>query len=172
MEKRVFINWLKDLGVYDQFIRNVQSYRMRICYSSDISPFFESLKEISPRQYVSRAFVWLSTPEGETFWTRIDNMWRVYVYDTIQKNQLKHQFIEWLKSHEALTIFIENFCNFHHTDWNQFDSKMFKYDPISWIDRAFTWMNTSQRHDYWENLDVEWRCIIYAMNKLPEISIY
>lgn len=88
------------------------------------------------------------------------------------KNQLKHQFIEWLKAYEALTIFIENFCCFYNTDWDQFDSKMFKYNPNAWIDRAFTWMDTSQGHDYWQDLDAEWRKIIYTISKLPQISIY
>ena len=89
-----------------------------------------------------------------------------------EKNQIKYQFIEWLKAHEVLTIFIENFCSFYSTDWDQFDLKMFDFGPNSWIDRAFTWMDTPQGHDYWEDLDSKWRNTIYIINKLPQVSIY
>ena len=89
MEKRVFINWLKDLGLYDQFIRNVKAYRMRICFNSDVSSFFESLKETPLDHYMSRAFIWMSTPEGEEFWYNVDNMWRKYMYETIRKKSNK-----------------------------------------------------------------------------------
>lgn len=89
MEKRVFIKWLKDLGIYDQFIQNVKAYRMRMYLNSDVSSFFESLKEAPTNHYISRAFVWKSTPEGETFWNGVDNKWRRHVYDRIRKKSIK-----------------------------------------------------------------------------------
>ena len=90
----------------------------------------------------------------------------------LEANQLKFQFFEWLSAHNALTSYIANFCTFYNTDVAQFNDKLYKYDPIYWIDRAFTWMDTPQGHDYWEDLEYEWKKVIWTINRLPQISIY
>ena len=59
----IFIEFLKKEGVYDKFLENL---RENI-----------TLLQGDPKDaYIMRAFVWSSTPEGETFWNNINTKWR------------------------------------------------------------------------------------------------
>ena len=74
--KEKFVQFLKDEGVYEKFMRNFEND------PDNPKGFDYYFKHAKPFSYISRAFMWCETPEWEKdnmFWATIGNRWKVYL---------------------------------------------------------------------------------------------
>lgn len=55
-KKEKTLQWLKDNGVYKQFVKNVEKRPIFIDWN-----------------FIASAFIWEDTPEGPSFWSKIDD---------------------------------------------------------------------------------------------------
>ena len=75
-EKKVieerFITFLKNKGIYDQFILNL-----------DVNPPLEQFFKDSEfeKEFICSAFSWLNTPEKHDFWRDINDEWLETIKD-------------------------------------------------------------------------------------------
>lgn len=82
--KKEFIRFLKEEGVYVAFKRNFSIDYIRkwfiVEYEQIISGrnYYEVIKELD---YISKAFYWRGTPEGYDFWLGINKRWVSLVYE-------------------------------------------------------------------------------------------
>lgn len=72
---------------------------------------------------------------------------------------MKQKFIEFLKAHNAHESFAQNALNDHHA---LVEDIMQRNRVEVWVSAGFDWGKTPQGQDYWMNLDIEWRNLIFA----------
>lgn len=71
--KKQFINFLKDNDAYSKFTSN-----LKLRNNGDFNNFIKSNKT-NPVSWISLAFTWINTPEGEDFWLILNNNWQRFV---------------------------------------------------------------------------------------------
>ena len=72
-----FVDFLKENGIYDDFIYNMQNRTDGIYkHWKDIDSFCD---DVGRRQYVRDAFYWVGTSQGHVFWSNINNKWLEWV---------------------------------------------------------------------------------------------
>ena len=82
LTRQAFIRFLKELKIYDKFKRNLFDPTIR---------FSDALDDNCKEFYVSDAFSWENSGEGEDFWSDVDTMWydvmdEMYGKDISNKN--------------------------------------------------------------------------------------
>lgn len=92
-EMHNFFRFLKEINAYHPFIRNIK----RRCLLSGVSPIIliRSLGSFAP---TDDAFVWRNTPEGQYFWSYINN------YYSLMREKIlgtKLSYSEYLKGFDA-----------------------------------------------------------------------
>ena len=71
------VNSVLSYNAYERFIGNFM-VEMRNVYGGSINNADEAfmlLSQVSPSQFVSRAFTWCTTPEGYVYWSIISGAW-------------------------------------------------------------------------------------------------
>lgn len=69
---KIFKRFLKEIGVYSAFFRNMRTSRF------DNSISIEDYLEIRRKdEVVSASFDWLDSPEGHAFWLRVYEAWNL-----------------------------------------------------------------------------------------------
>lgn len=69
--KRIFFNWLKKQGIYEQY-----KYNRHETNSTHGSYYFRN--PLYPSSYIIDAFSWELTPQGYDFWQAINVKWGRY----------------------------------------------------------------------------------------------
>jgi hypothetical protein len=71
--KKIFEKKLKELGVYDEFISNLEN-NLKLNYQGKNEAEIK-IKELNSRHcfslFVLSSFIWKNTPEGNDFWENI-----------------------------------------------------------------------------------------------------
>lgn len=68
---KIFLQWLKDKGVYSQYKENFINYDLHHSFSVFIS-------EYNPYSYLSSAFFWADTSQGWNYWEELNWEWLDY----------------------------------------------------------------------------------------------
>lgn len=71
--KDLFIKFLKEYKLYYRFVAYYN-----LCPNHKIKCFEEYLETKEPMHYVTEAFAWLETDEGDDFWNNVDEHWDEY----------------------------------------------------------------------------------------------
>lgn len=69
---KIFLQWLKNKGVYEQYKENFINYHLHCSFSTFIS-------EYSSCFYLSNAFFWSDTSQGIEYWKELNWEWVDYV---------------------------------------------------------------------------------------------
>ena len=69
-----FRQFLIDNNCYDQYIKNCYNSLLRI-NDFDITLNFNKIEKRNREGYISNAFVWEYSPEGENYWENLDDLW-------------------------------------------------------------------------------------------------
>lgn len=69
--KEGFFRWLKDNDAYNQYIKNIITFR-----GTNFSSF---LKTMNCYNYIVLAFRWHETPEHIKFWHNLNVKWQQYI---------------------------------------------------------------------------------------------
>lgn len=79
--KRLFLNWLKQNHIRQEFLHNCKTVRSAIstrhCY-----PIKYIWKE-DPHSYIMNSFTWFVSDQGENFWRRYHDLWLDFLNDYI-----------------------------------------------------------------------------------------
>jgi hypothetical protein len=75
-----FYKFLVEHGVLFQFIQNL-----------DNTPFEKFIKEKTrvPQSYITLAFFWENTKEGEQYWSELSDKWNAILIKIKERNNLK-----------------------------------------------------------------------------------
>lgn len=76
--KRIFFNWLKKQGIYEQY-----KYNRHEANSTPDSYYFRT--PLRPSSYLINAFSWEITPQGYDFWQAVHIKWERY-YEKLQRD--------------------------------------------------------------------------------------
>lgn len=83
-------------------------------------------------------------------------------------------FINWLKTKEIYGVYINTWETeydlsfFYFKDWVHDQEILIPNLIIS----AFTWSDTEEGQDFWEQYHYEWKCYYKNQTNYPNISIY
>lgn len=88
--KEKFEDFLKGAGVYRRFFLYLAEDRDKEC----VEKYFD---EVESDRWVSCAFPWIDTDEGDGFWQSVSKDWQV-ILDKEQKNQKKYKLVITMKS--------------------------------------------------------------------------
>ncbi len=194
-----FKKFLIENNIFELFHKNFIRYQkldFQFGYSSlppDIQYIKERFEEYFTKKdylYISHAFNWEDTDEGDDFWNTIDDKWLDYIEflyesfedfeetwiqeedndDNIKKHKLPLLFYNFLKKEKVLDKFINNFEN-RHPDMIFFDyMKNNKSSVYDFIDNAFIWGYTPEGSGFWYRIDNKWRTK-YDIMIHPSINI-
>lgn len=64
--KRLFLDWLKKTNRFKAFFHNAGHY------------YYKHLNRLNFWSYVTAAFSWISTPEGNDYWYQCHIEWEIY----------------------------------------------------------------------------------------------
>lgn len=81
-------------------------------------------------------------------------------------------FFNWLSNRNLLKSFIYNWerYNSEKLTLKRYSRSCSKY-PEYWIDDAFSWAESSEGYDFWEQHHYEWRDFCRCSSNLREIEI-
>ena len=74
--KRIFFNWLKKQGIYEQYKHNRHE-------ANTIRGYFYFRSPMIPSSYFMNAFSWELSPQGYDFWQAFNVKWVSY-YERLQ----------------------------------------------------------------------------------------
>lgn len=71
------VNRALSYNAYERFVGNFMVELRDVCSRpvNNADEAFMLLSQVSPDQFVSRAFTWCSTPEGYLYWATISHAW-------------------------------------------------------------------------------------------------
>ena len=84
--KRLFLNWLKQYGIKEEFLHNCRTIRSALWTTG--YPIEYIWKE-HPFMYILNSFYWDDSPEGGNFWNRYDNLWRDFISEYERTHSLQ-----------------------------------------------------------------------------------
>jgi len=90
----------------------------------------------------------------------------IKIYEKYFKEHMGHRFIFFLKTHDALDIYINNL----NEQLNEILLSRILFEiPECYID-SFTWSHTKQGYEYWSSLDKEWIDILTKETKRTQFN--
>ena len=97
-----FIRFLKELGVYTAFVKNITKNDWP--NKGACAVLVTYLNHTNPSDYVSASFNWMSTPQKHWYWSYINECWyRVVQYDENPDiDSIKHVLERKLKASQRL----------------------------------------------------------------------
>lgn len=85
--KRLFLNWLKQHNIRQEFLHNCRTVRSAIgtrrCY-----PIQYIWKE-DPSSYIMNSFAWFVSNQGDDFWRIYNTLWRDFLHQYILTHPIK-----------------------------------------------------------------------------------
>jgi hypothetical protein len=172
-----FYYFLKEEGVLEKYINNANSFSIKISTENLTIKKLLDIYNHSPNGW--RMFVvlfdWKHSPEGYDFWFNIHNKWlklklkklneSIDFDDIDEEEDFIHpeffgfeKFYNFLNERELLDKFVYYYdSNFADQNPQKINDYLKTTNVKSYIDYAFSWTNTDDGHDFWENIQYEWR---------------
>ena len=94
--KQLFIQFLQDNNIYEQFINNLY-------YTSSLEDFIDCATINNSARFITKAFNWGKTKEGSYFWVKVSIKWKKTLF-----KHLLPQLIKIIKKNNLYGYFIIN----------------------------------------------------------------
>ena len=89
----------------------------------------------------------------------------------MELQKIKRIFFNWLKSKGAYEAYKRARHNNNHLlGMDQATTPYYRHrlKPVQFVNHAFTWRDTHEGHDFWDNLNYEWRKYLREIETNPK----
>jgi len=164
MLRKEFKAFLKENGVFEEFKKELKSFRGNDC------KFKDYLKNDvdSVYWYLVSAFPWEYTDRGMEFWMDLSNRWENLVSEYLEEEKVsekssegkieaskdddKEMFFEFLQKKGAYHLFMDNLDKHRNVD-NFFD----RVPKFLYVMAGFNWDEVEEGADYWAMISHKWQ---------------